>query len=163
MVIIEEDLKDIEKEESDKDETLSEEEEKKEAYGEFSKKKEIDEESDTKSTEEVEENVEEELSKEKVTSDSTTDEEMDIKKASKVVKNKLAEALDKPANATISIEHRGENWVAMVEILEEEYLSGQNVRSMNDIIAVYEVSLSNTGELMKWERKSAYKRGEIKK
>lgn len=87
---------------------------------------------------------------------------MDLKKASEVAKKKLAEALGKPANATTSIERQGENWVAIVEILDEEYLPEQNLRSMNDILGVYEVTLSNDGELLKFERKSSYKRGEVK-
>jgi hypothetical protein len=87
---------------------------------------------------------------------------MDLKQASELVKQKLSDALEKKANATISIEKQTDYWLASVEIIEEEYLPGHNQRSMNDLIALYEVHLSYTGELLKWIRKRAYKRGEIK-
>jgi hypothetical protein len=89
-------------------------------------------------------------------------ENFDIKQASELAKRKLSEALNKPANATISIENAGDYWLAAVEIIEEEYLPGQNLKSMNDLIGVYEVHLSHQGELLKWTRKNSYKRAEIK-
>jgi hypothetical protein len=88
--------------------------------------------------------------------------EMNLKQASELAKKKLSEALNKPANATISIENEGDHWFAMVEIVEEEYLPGQNLKSMNDLLGVYEINLSNQGELLKWTRKKSYKRAEIK-
>jgi hypothetical protein len=88
--------------------------------------------------------------------------EIDLKQASELAKKKLSDALNKPANATISIENTGDNWLALVEIVEEEYLPGQNLKSMNDLLGVYEVNLSHQGELLKWTRKGSYKRAEMK-
>jgi hypothetical protein len=89
-------------------------------------------------------------------------ETLDLKGASELAKKKLSEALGKPANATISIEDEGEFWLAVVEIVEEEYLPGQNLKSMNDLLGVYEVKLGKTGNLLKWTRKNSYKRAEVK-
>jgi hypothetical protein len=83
----------------------------------------------------------------------------DVRRASEFAKRKLSEALDKKANATVSISRDGNDWTAMVEVIEEEYLPGKNVRSMNDIIGVYEVKLSSNGNLQSWLRKSSRKRG----
>jgi hypothetical protein len=88
--------------------------------------------------------------------------ELNLKEASELAKKKLSEALNKPANATISIEDSGEYWLAVVEIVEEEYLPGQNLKSMNDLLGVYEIKLSHQGKLLKWSRKGSYKRAEIK-
>jgi hypothetical protein len=88
-------------------------------------------------------------------------ENIDIKTASELARTKLADVLGKTANATISIERQGEDWAAFVEIVDEEYLPGQNMRSMSDIIGVYEVTLSSTGELLKFVRKRSNKRGDM--
>jgi len=85
---------------------------------------------------------------------------MSIKQAAGVAKEKLAEALNKKANATVSISREGNDWNATVEILEEEYLPGKNVSSMNDIIGVYEVKLNDKGDLTSWVKKGSHKRGE---
>lgn len=82
-----------------------------------------------------------------------------IKEASEIAKKKLAEALNKQADNTVSISREGDNWSAVVEIVDEEYLPGKNLKSMNDIIGVYEVKLSDKGALLSWNKKSVHKRG----
>lgn len=84
---------------------------------------------------------------------------MDIKQVSEKAKEKLAEALQKKANAAISVSKEADYWLVAVEIIEEEYLPGKNLSSMNDILAVYEVKLSDAGELLGWTKKSSHKRG----
>jgi hypothetical protein len=141
---------------------LSEEEAEKEAYPDVSKHEIIDEDQDKASYEETEskqmdQDIDDNLSEEFGPENSS-----DLKQASELAKKKLSEALDKPANATISIENTGNHWSAMVEVVEEEYLPGQNLKSMNDLLGVYEVHLSLDGKLLKWTRKNSYKRAEIK-
>lgn len=92
-----------------------------------------------------------------------SDKTMDLKQASEQAKEKLAEALNKKANATISISREGEGWLATVEIIDEEYLPGKNLESMNDILGIYEVKLSANGELSGWSKKSSRKRGDLSK
>lgn len=88
---------------------------------------------------------------------------MNLKQASKKAMQELSDALGKTAEATTSISREGENWKAVVEVVDEVYLPDQKgVRSMNDMVGVYEVSLSAQGELLKWTRVSSRKRGEIK-
>lgn len=84
---------------------------------------------------------------------------MDIKQVSEKAKERLAEALQKKPNATVSISKEAEHWLALVEMVDEEYLPGKNLASMNDILGVYEVKLSDTGELLGWTKKSSHKRG----
>jgi hypothetical protein len=84
---------------------------------------------------------------------------LDIKQASKTAKEKLAEALDKKANTVVSVSKEGENWEAIIEIIDEEYLPGKNLESMNDIIGVYDVKMSDKGELLSWNKKSSRRRG----
>lgn len=84
---------------------------------------------------------------------------MDIKQVSEKAKEKLAETLQKKANSTISIAKEADYWLATVEMVDEEYLPGQNLPSMNDILGVYEVKLSDAGELLSWSKKSSHKRG----
>lgn len=84
---------------------------------------------------------------------------MDIKQASETAKNKLAEALNKKAESTSSISEEGDGWNAVVEVVDEEFLPGKNLKSMNDIIGVYEVKLSSKGELLSWVKKSSHNRG----
>jgi hypothetical protein len=139
----------------------------KEAYSEQenSKGKIIDEDLDNTNVEQTEKSSFENKTEDDINleeSESISAEEMDLKRASELAKKKLSEALDKRANATISIEHQGDHWLATVEVVEEEYLPGQNLKSMNDILGVYEVKLSDTGKLLKWTRKTSYKRAEIK-
>jgi hypothetical protein len=87
-------------------------------------------------------------------------ETLDIGRASEIVKKKIGEALNKKPNATISISKEGDDWKAIVEILEEEYLPGKNLQSMSDIIGVYEVQMSSKGDhLINWTKKSSRKRG----
>ena len=88
--------------------------------------------------------------------------ESDIKKMSEIAKKKLEETLDKKTESTISISKEGNEWIANVEVLEEEYIPAMNLRSMNDIIGIYEIRLSNKGELLNWDKKSSRKRGELK-
>ena len=85
---------------------------------------------------------------------------MDVKQASETAKKKLAEALNKKSNATISISKEADYWNAVVEIVEEEYLPGKNLQSMNDIIGVYEIKLNAGGDLISWTKKSSHKRGD---
>lgn len=103
--------------------------------------------------------------KEKLEEDFTREKEKysegDIKKMSEIAKKKLAEALNKKAESTISISKEGNEWLANVEVLEEEYIPGMNLRSMNDIIGIYEVKLNNKCELLNWSKKSSRKRGEF--
>jgi hypothetical protein len=84
---------------------------------------------------------------------------MDINEASKTVKEKLGSALNKKPNSTISISKEGTEWNATVEVVEEEYLPGKNLQSMNDIIGVYEVKLDDGGDLTSWVKKGVHKRG----
>jgi hypothetical protein len=84
---------------------------------------------------------------------------MNLKEASELVKNKLADALDKVANATITISKDQDIWRAEVEIVEEEYVPGEKLRSMNDIIGLYDVEMDSSGELLRWLKKKTYKRG----
>jgi hypothetical protein len=164
---------------------LSQEDAEKEAYGDdstdasdddsdvVSTDKVIDEDVDQES-EEVAPQQEEPTADEQTTDEQPTAEEpsefstadqstgdLDLKQASELAKQKLSEALNKPANATISIEDQGDHWLAVVEIVEEEYLPGQNLKSMNDLLGVYEIKLSHNGKLLKWTRKKSYKRAEI--
>jgi hypothetical protein len=149
---------------ADQDELLSEKEAEKEAkkaYPDVSKQNIVDEDLDKTSPEEtgskqMAQDVDDDISEE------ISDPSGDLKQASELAKKKLSEALDKPANATISIENAGNHWLAMVEVVEEEYLPGQNLKSMNDLLGVYEVHLSLAGKLLKWTRKNSYKRAEIK-
>lgn len=85
---------------------------------------------------------------------------MDIKQASETAKKKLAEALNKKADNTISISREGDKWGVVVEIVDEEYLPGKNLKSMSDIIGVYEVKLNDKGGLLSWTKKSSHKRGQ---
>jgi hypothetical protein len=84
---------------------------------------------------------------------------LDIKQASKTAKDKLAEALDKKANTVVSVSKEGENWDVIIEIIDEEYLPGKNLESMNDIIGMYDVKMSDKGELLSWNKKSSRRRG----
>lgn len=85
---------------------------------------------------------------------------MNIKEASETAKKKLADVLNKKANSTTSISKEGEEWLATVEIIEEEFLPGKNLQSMNDLIGVYEVKLDSKGEIINYNKKSAHKRGQ---
>jgi len=88
---------------------------------------------------------------------------MNLKQASKKAMQELGEALGKKAEATTSISREGENWKATVEVVDEVYLPDQkDVRSMNDMIGVYEISLSAQGELLNWTRINSRKRGDTK-
>lgn len=113
---------------------------------------------DKEKTEEKKEIIEEDLTIEK---NKEKYPENDIKKMSEIAKKKLTETLNKKAESTISISKEGNEWVAKIEVLEEEYLPAMNLRSMNDIIGIYEVKLSNKGELLNWNKKSSRKRSEI--
>jgi hypothetical protein len=84
-----------------------------------------------------------------------------VKEVSERAKELLADALQKKAESTISIEQVGDEWVVVLEVLEEEYVPGSGLRSMNDIIGVYEVKLRNNA-LVKWQKKGSRKRGELK-
>ncbi len=84
---------------------------------------------------------------------------MDVKQASETAKKKLAEALNKKPNATVSISKEADYWNAVVEIVEEEYLPGKDLQSMNDIIGVYESKLNAKGDLISWTKKSSHRRG----
>jgi hypothetical protein len=97
------------------------------------------------------------MAKPAVSEDNVT---LDIKKASEIIKTKLGEALDKKANATISIRKEGNEWKADVEVVEEEYLPGQNLRSMNDLLGLYDVSMDDNGNLTGWVKKKMYKRSQ---
>jgi len=87
--------------------------------------------------------------------------EGDIKRMSEKAKKALSEALNKNTESTISISKEGNEWLASVEVLEEEYIPGMNMKSMSDIIGVYELKLSNKGELLSWNKKSSRRRGEF--
>jgi hypothetical protein len=110
-----------------------------------------DSEEDYKKAEDYQEETPEEIN--------TSSENLDIKTASDYAKKKLGEALQKKPHATISISQEGNEWHAIVEVVEEEYLPGMNLRSMNDIIGVYEIILDSQGRLTKWEKKTSHKRG----
>jgi hypothetical protein len=86
---------------------------------------------------------------------------MDIKEASEVAMEELAEATGKKAESTVSISKEGENWQATIEIIDEEYLPGQNLKSMSDIIGVYEVTLESSGKLINWTKKNSRRRGNV--
>lgn len=101
--------------------------------------------------------------KEKEQVDKETYSEGEIKKMSEAAKKKLAETLNKKAESTISISKEGNEWLATIEVLEEEYIPGMNMKSMNDIIGIYEIKLNNKSELIKWNKKSSRKRGELSK
>jgi len=83
---------------------------------------------------------------------------MNAKEASETAKKKLAEVLNKKANATAAISKDGDGWKAVVEMIDEEYLPGH--ASMNDIIGVYVATLDAKGELLSWEKKTIRKRGD---
>jgi hypothetical protein len=115
----------------------------------------------------IDSNGDEEHSEDENDEDSSDDSEpeqsgpiSDIKMASDTIKNKLAHALDKTPNATISISFDGENWKADVEVVEEEYLPGQNLKSLNDIFGLYEVFMDASGNLISWTKKRMYKRSQ---
>jgi hypothetical protein len=103
----------------------------------------------------------ESLQQEESTEKEITYEEGDIGSASEIAKQKLAKAMNKTADSTISISKEDDIWNAVVEIVDEEYLPGMKVKSMSDIIGVYEVKLSNDGNLLSWTKKSSHKRGQI--
>jgi hypothetical protein len=84
---------------------------------------------------------------------------MEIKEVSEIAKKKLGETLNKTPNAVVSISKKTDSWSAIIEVVEEEFLPGRDLRSMGDIIGVYEVSLSNNGEILGWTKKSSHKRG----
>jgi hypothetical protein len=105
-------------------------------------------------------NVQEESIPESQSQDAPVPEESTgLKRISELAKQSLGDALGKKANTTVSLTREGEHWRASVEVVEEEYLPGMNLRSMNDIIALYEVTLDGAGELLEWTKKSSYKRG----
>jgi hypothetical protein len=83
-----------------------------------------------------------------------------LQEAAQSVKMQLAEALHKPANATISITKDGDHWTAQVEVVEEEYLPGQQLKSMNDILGLYEVEMDMDGQLLNWTKRKTYKRSQ---
>jgi hypothetical protein len=83
----------------------------------------------------------------------------DIKLASKTAKVKLSDAIDKKASAVVSASKEGDVWNVIVEMIDEEYLPGKNFDSMSDIIGVYDVKLSNKGELLSWTKKNSRRRG----
>lgn len=84
---------------------------------------------------------------------------MDLKQASELIKKKFGEALNKKPNSTISISKEADYWLATIEMVDEEYLPGKNLASMNDILGVYEVKLNDKGELLSWSKKSSHRRG----
>jgi hypothetical protein len=86
-------------------------------------------------------------------------EDNSIKNASENAKRRLSDALSKKANSTVSITKEGEGWNAVVEIIDEEFLPDMNVKSMNDIIGIYEVKLSKSGDLMGWTKVNSKRRG----
>jgi hypothetical protein len=83
-----------------------------------------------------------------------------IQEAADCIKKKLAAALHKDANATISISKEGENWHADVEVIEEEYLPNTALKSMNDILGLYGVEMDQAGNLLTWTKKKTYKRSQ---
>lgn len=85
---------------------------------------------------------------------------MDIRQASEQAKKRISEALDKKAENTNSISKEGNEWSAMVEVLEEEYIPGMGLKSMNDLLGIYEVRLNEKGELEGWNKRASRKRGE---
>ena len=95
----------------------------------------------------------------KAASEKAKKERMDIKEVSETAKKKLAEVLNKKANSTASISKEGDFWNAIIEMVDEEYLPGKNIDSMNDIIGVYDVKLNSKGELESYNKKSSHKRG----
>jgi len=87
---------------------------------------------------------------------------LDIKQASETVKQRVADVLNKEAESTVSISKEGDEWHAIVEVVEEKYLPDTDLKSMSDILAQYEAVLSSTGELMKWVKKGSRRRGDIR-
>ena len=88
---------------------------------------------------------------------------MNLKQASEMAKKRLAEAIHKKANAVNSIAKEGDTWIATVEMVDEVYLPEQNFNSMNDVIGVYDITLSSSGELLSWNKRSSRRRGDISK
>jgi hypothetical protein len=84
---------------------------------------------------------------------------MNIKTASETARKKMEETLSKKAYSVASISKEGDVWNARVEMIDEEYLPGQNLASMNDIIGVYDVKLDSKGELISYDKKSSRQRG----
>lgn len=84
---------------------------------------------------------------------------MDIEQASENVKEKLSKVLKKKAEETVSINKEGTKWVAHVEVLEEVFLPEHpESRSMSDIIGLYEVQLSESGDIIGWKKLKSRKR-----
>jgi hypothetical protein len=101
-----------------------------------------------------------EIPKKKPAEENITWDEKEIKSVSETAKQKLAKALNKKVDSTISITKEGDVWSAIIEVVDEEYLPGMNLRSMSDIMGIYEAKLSSEGELVGWTKKSSRKRGQ---
>jgi hypothetical protein len=83
-----------------------------------------------------------------------------IQEAADLIKKKVADALHKTANATISISRQEDNWHADVEVIEEQYLPETTLKSMNDILGLYGVEMDQEGNLLTWTKKKTYKRSQ---
>jgi hypothetical protein len=83
-----------------------------------------------------------------------------LKYISEQIKKLLGDALHKKPNATVAIVKEGEQWRADVEVVEEEYLPGQNLKSMNDLLGLYDVTMDKNGQLIQWTKKKMYKRSQ---
>lgn len=88
---------------------------------------------------------------------------MNARQISEIAKKKIAEALDKKAESAVSVFKEGNNWSVDIEVLDEQYLPEQKIKSMNDIIGIYEVKLDSKGELISWVKKSSRQRGNVGK
>jgi hypothetical protein len=85
---------------------------------------------------------------------------MNLKEASEMIKKKLSDALGRKPESTISISKEGDVWVAEVGMIDEEYLPGKDLSSMNDIIGIYSVKMDSNGELINWSKKRSHQRGQ---
>jgi hypothetical protein len=85
---------------------------------------------------------------------------MDLKQVSEIAMKKLSEALNKKVEHVASIKREGEGWQGTVEVVEEEYLPGKNLRSMNDIIGLYDITLDDEGDIINWQKRKTRKRGD---
>ena len=79
---------------------------------------------------------------------------MIVEEAAEYAKQRLEKALKKRANSTIAIYKEENEWVAKVEVLEEEHIP-----SKFDLIGIYQVHLDKDGNLISWDKEGTRLRG----
>jgi hypothetical protein len=69
----------------------------------------------------------------------------------------LADMTGKELEGIVGIRRAGDDWSVEVEVLEM-----RRIPSTTDVLAVYEVTVDDSGELVGYERKARYVRGDAR-